>query len=198
MAKMLDTLTSKMSKLKVQNQTPTRAKEPSNLAPRNPNPFPYRRNNQQTQILQRDRNSNEYQRIRVPLQNVVMDEEHVEEQEEVEGDIHCVGDETGTSYLTQQDYEQSLMTEEAKDDLLGDGIFLAEDKNRYNLRSKSKVDQADASASPTETTVPVKQKDHSSENQPTKPSKEKALAPPKKIVVPISQPTPKSQPPVEQ
>ena len=130
---MLDTLTSEMSKLKVQNQTPIRTKEPGNLAPRNPNTFQYRRNNPQTQILQRDRNSNEDQRIRVPLQNVVMDEEHVKEQEEVEGDIHCVGDETGTSYLTQQDYEQSLMTEEAKDDLLGDGIFTAEDKNRYNL-----------------------------------------------------------------
>jgi hypothetical protein len=74
MAKMLDTLTSEMSKLKVQNQTPIRTKEPSNLAPRNPNTFQYRRNNPQTQILQRDRNSNEDQRIRVPLQNVVMDE----------------------------------------------------------------------------------------------------------------------------
>ena len=62
-----------------------------------------------------------------------MDEEQVEDQEEVEGDIHCVGDETGTSYLTQQDYEKSLMTEQVEDDLLGDGIFTAEDKNRYNL-----------------------------------------------------------------
>jgi hypothetical protein len=133
MAKLLDTLTSEMSKLKVQNQTPIRAKEPGNLAPRNPNAFQYRRNNPQTQILQRDRNPNEDQRIRVPLQNVVMDEENLEEKEEVEGDIHCVGDETGTSYLTQQDYEQSLMTEEAEGDILGDGIFTAEDKNRYNL-----------------------------------------------------------------
>jgi hypothetical protein len=198
MAKMLDTLTSEMSKLKVQNQTPARAKEPSNLAPRNPNAFPYRRNNPQTQILQRDRNSNEDQRIRVPLQNVVMDEEHVEEQEEVEGDIHCVGDETGTSYLTQQDYEQSLMTEEAEEDLLGDGIFTAEDKNRYNLRSKSKAAQADASASPVETTAPVKQKDHSSEDQPAKSSKEKETAPPKKVVAPVSQQAPEIQPLTEQ
>ena len=106
MAKMIDTLTSEMSKLKFQNQTPAKAKEPSNPAPRNPNALPFRRNNPQTQILQRGRNSNEDQRIRVPLQNVVMDEEQVEEQEEVKGDIHCVGDETGTSYLTQQDYEQ--------------------------------------------------------------------------------------------
>jgi hypothetical protein len=59
MAKMLDNLTSKMSKLKVQNQPPAKAKESNTFAPRNPNAFPYRRNNPQTQILQRDRNSNE-------------------------------------------------------------------------------------------------------------------------------------------
>jgi hypothetical protein len=75
MAKMLDNLTSEMSKLKVQNQPPAKAKESNTFAPRNPNAFPYRRNNPQTQILQRDRNSNEDQRIKVPLQNVVMDED---------------------------------------------------------------------------------------------------------------------------
>jgi ribonuclease HI len=198
MAKMIDTLTSEMSKLKVQNQTPAKAKEPSNPAPRNPNAFPFRRNNPQTQILQRGRNSNEDQRIRVPLQNVVMDEEQVEEQEEVEGDIHCVGDETGTSYLTQQDYEQSLMTGEAEEDLLGDGIFTAEDKGRYNLRSKSKAAQADASASPAETAAPVRQKEHTSEDQPARPSREKAPASPKKVAAPVSQQAPEIQPLTEQ
>jgi ribonuclease HI len=198
MAKMLDTLTSEMSKLKVQNQTPIRTKESGNLAPRNPNAFQYRRNNPQTQILQRDRNPNEDQRIRVPLQNVVMDEENVDEQGEVEGDIHCVGDETGTSYLTQQDYEQSLVTEETEDDLLGDGIFTAEDKSRYNLRSKSKTAQTEASASSAETTAPVKQKDHTSEDQPAKSSKEKAPASPKKAAAPVSQPAPEVQPFFEQ
>jgi hypothetical protein len=69
MAKMLDSLTSEMSKLKVQNQQPARAKEPNAFAPRNPNAFPYRRNNPQVQILQRDRNAANDQRIRLPLQN---------------------------------------------------------------------------------------------------------------------------------
>jgi hypothetical protein len=198
MAKMLDTLTSEMSKLKFQSQTPTRTKESGNLAPRNLNSFQYRRNNPQTQILQRDRNPNEDQRIRVPLQNVVMDEENVDEQEELEGDIHCVGDETGTSYLTQQDYKQSLVTEEAEDGLLGDGIFTAEDKSRYNLRSKSKAAPTEASASPVETTTPVKQKDHTSEDQPAKSSKKKAPASPKKVAAPVSQSAPKVQPFSEQ
>jgi hypothetical protein len=64
MAKMLDNLKSEMSKLKVQNQQPARAKEPNSFAPRNPNDFPYKRNNPQVQILQRDRNATDDQRIR--------------------------------------------------------------------------------------------------------------------------------------
>jgi hypothetical protein len=46
MAKMLDNLTSEMSKLKIQSQQPARIKEPNDFVPRNPNAFPYRRNNQ--------------------------------------------------------------------------------------------------------------------------------------------------------
>jgi hypothetical protein len=45
MAKMLDSLNSEMSKLIIQSQQPTRSKEPNAYAPRNPNAFPYRRNN---------------------------------------------------------------------------------------------------------------------------------------------------------
>jgi hypothetical protein len=48
MAKILDILTSEISKLKVQNQPPARAKEPNAFPPRNPNSFSYRRNNPQT------------------------------------------------------------------------------------------------------------------------------------------------------
>ena len=157
-----------------------------------------------------------------------MDEDNGEDQEDGEGNIHCVGEETGKSFLTQQDYEESLMIQQTEDDLLGDGIFTAEDKNRYNLRSKSNAAQADASVPPTEIVahvnqkahtsedqpaksskekasappkkiaVPVNQKTHTSEDQPANPSKEKASAPPKKIVVPVSQQTPENQPPVEQ
>jgi hypothetical protein len=47
MAKMLDSLTSEMSKLKFQSQQLARSKEPNTYAPRNPNAFPYRRNYQQ-------------------------------------------------------------------------------------------------------------------------------------------------------
>jgi hypothetical protein len=161
MAKMLESLTSEISKLKIENKHPVKGKGTYDSAGRNPNQNPnnFRRNNQPTQILQREKNSNEDQRVKVPLQNVVMDEDNGEDQEDGEGDIHCVGEETEKSYLTQQYYEESLMTQQTEDDLLGDGIFTAEDKNRYNLRSKSNAAQQDTSAPPEKTAAPVKKKD---------------------------------------
>jgi hypothetical protein len=121
-----------------------------------------------------------------------MDEDNGEDQEDGEGDIHCVGEETGKSYLTQHDYEESLMTEQTEDDILGDGIFTTDDKNRYNLRSKSNTAQQDAPASPEKSTAPVKKKDKTSEDQQANPSKVKASAPPKKTVAPVKHQTPES------
>ena len=72
---MLDSLTSEMSKFRDQGQQPVRSKVPNDFFPRNPNTFPDRRNNPQAQILQRDRNPTEEQRIRAPFQNVVLEEE---------------------------------------------------------------------------------------------------------------------------
>ena len=75
MAKMLDNLTTEMSRLKDRGKIPVRGKGPNDFAPRNPNFVPYRRNNPPAQILQRDRNQAEDQRIRAPFQNVVLEEE---------------------------------------------------------------------------------------------------------------------------
>jgi hypothetical protein len=83
------------------------------------------------------------------------------------------------------------MTEQAEDDLLGDGIFTTEDKNRYNLRSKSNVAEQDAPASPKKTAAPVKKKDQTSEDQQENPSKVKASAPPKKTAAPVKHQTQK-------
>jgi len=62
--------------------------------------------------LQREKNPTEDQRIKVPLQNVVMDKDEGEYQEGGEDNIQCVGEETCKSYLTQHDYEESLTTEQ--------------------------------------------------------------------------------------
>jgi hypothetical protein len=76
------------------------------------------------------------------------------------------------------------MTKQTEDNLIDDGIFTTEDKNRYNLRSKSDTAQQDAPASSEKSTTPVKQKDQTSENQQTNPSKVKTSTPPKKTATP--------------
>ena len=75
MAKMLDSLTTEMSRLKDRGKIPVRGKGPNDFANRNPNFVPYRRNNPPAQILQRDRNQVEDRGIRAPFQNVVLEEE---------------------------------------------------------------------------------------------------------------------------
>ena len=50
--KMIESLASKISKLKVE-QHPRKGRVPNTFAPRNPNPNPYRRTNAQLQILQK-------------------------------------------------------------------------------------------------------------------------------------------------
>ena len=73
MAKMLDNLIVEMSKLKDQGHLLVRGKGPSDFPPRNPNFVPYRRGNPLVHILKRERNKGEYQRIRDPFQNVVLE-----------------------------------------------------------------------------------------------------------------------------
>ena len=75
MAKMLDSLIAEMSRLKDRGKIPMRGKGPNYFAPRNPNIVPYRINNSPAQILQRDRNQAEDQRIIAPFQNAVLEEE---------------------------------------------------------------------------------------------------------------------------
>ena len=54
------------------------------------------------QILRRERNQGEDQRIRDPFQNVVLEEEQefIEEEGEAEEHIHCMEDEVDYSFLT--------------------------------------------------------------------------------------------------
>jgi hypothetical protein len=96
MAKMLESLTSEISKLKIENKQPSKGRTTYDYENKNPNQNPnnFRRNNQPMQILQRERNSSEDHRIKASLQNVVMDEDEGDYQEYGEDNIHCVGEET--------------------------------------------------------------------------------------------------------
>ena len=91
-----------MSKLKDQGLLQVRGKGTTEFDPRNPNAVPYRRGNPLFQILRRERNQGEDQRIRAPFQNVVLEEEpeFIEEEGEAEDNIHCMEDEVDYSFLT--------------------------------------------------------------------------------------------------
>ena len=70
----------------------------------------FRTPNNAPQILPRDLGNRERddQRVQTPLQNnLVVDEEG--EEEEVDHEIHCLGDTSPSPHLTQSTYEQSLM-----------------------------------------------------------------------------------------
>ena len=113
MTKLLDNLTTEMSKLKDQGHLPIRGKGPSDFTPRNLNCVPYRIGNPPVHILRRERNQGEYQRIRAPFQNVVLEEESefIEEEREAKDNIHCMEDEVDYSFLKQAEYEQDLIDE---------------------------------------------------------------------------------------
>ena len=95
----------------------------------------------------------------------MMDEDEGDYQEYGEDNINYVGDDTGKSYLTQHDYEEALMIEHIDEISVDNGLFQMEEKNIYNLRSKSNTAQQNAPASPKKIVSPVKQKDKILENQ---------------------------------
>jgi hypothetical protein len=158
MAKMLDSLTLKISKLKIQCQHPVRSKEPNAYAPRNPNTFPYRSNNQQVQILQRDKNEADDQRIRAS-QNEILEEEQELSHDEVEeeDDINFFGDENDSSFLTQTDYEEAQMDEKIYDASIEEYFYQTVDQPSYNLRSKTVAPKKKKDVAAKQPTTPVKQ-----------------------------------------
>jgi hypothetical protein len=141
-AKMLESLTSEISKLKIENKQPVKGRGTYDYTNRNSNHNPnnFRRNNQQVQILQRERNPIEDQKIKAPLQNVVMEEYDEDECSKAQEDhIHYVKEELEKSFLTQNDYEEVLTNEQINEISHDNGVFQADEKNRYNLISKSTI-----------------------------------------------------------
>jgi hypothetical protein len=73
--------------------------------------------------------------------NLVADEE--EEEVEVDPEIHCLGDTSPSSHLTQSSYEKYLMDIQINE-YLSKGEKSKENPSRYNLRSKKNVEKIDA------------------------------------------------------
>lgn len=127
---MIKSLSAKISKLEVeQNSGKTRL--PGTFAPRNPNPF--RRTSEQLQIIQRGKETNEDQRVKVPFQNVVMEEEHIEDEDE----ILCMEDKGSDAFLTLAAYEESLLQEKDSQRWDREAVLQTGEQQRYNLRSNA-------------------------------------------------------------
>lgn len=130
MTRMIESLSAKISKLEVeQNSGKTRL--PGTFAPRNPNPFT--RTNEQLQIIQRGKETNEDQRVKAPFQNVVMEEEQIEDKDE----IHCMEDKGSDTFLTLAAYEESLLPEQDSQRWDREVVLQIGEKKRYNLRSNA-------------------------------------------------------------
>jgi hypothetical protein len=101
----------------------------------------FRRPNNTPQIIQRDQRNRDRddQKIQTPLQNNLVTDEEGEE-EEVDPEIHCLGDTSSFPHLTQSAYEESLMDNQLNE--LSKGEKTSSSPNKYNLRSKKKEGKA--------------------------------------------------------
>jgi hypothetical protein len=102
----------------------------------------FRRPNNSPHILPREpRNKDrDDQKIQTPLQNnLIVDEEG--EEEELDPEIHCLGDTSPFPHLTQSAYEESLMDSQINE--LSKGEKTNSSPNKYNLRYKKKEGKYD-------------------------------------------------------
>jgi hypothetical protein len=107
------------------------------------------------QILPREPTSRDRdgQKLQTPLQNnVVVDEER--EEEELDPEIHCLGDTSPFPHLTQSIYEEFLM--DGKINELRKGEMTNGSSNKYNLRSRKKEVNYDISYHPSRAEKPTK------------------------------------------
>jgi hypothetical protein len=159
LTKLVKSLSTEIEKLKLEGKQTYRNTQNTD------NRGNFRRPNNAPQILPRDPRNRERddQKVQTPLQNnLVADEEG--EEEEVDPEIHCLGDTSPSPHLTQSAYEKSLMDIQINE--LSKGEKAKESPNRYNLRSKKNEEKTDASNQPAQkensakaVTVSSKEKD---------------------------------------
>jgi hypothetical protein len=103
-------------------------------------------------------------KIQTPLQkNLVVDDG--EEEEDLDPEIHCLGDTSSSPHLTQLAYKESLMDNQLNK--LSKGGKANDNPNRYNLRSKNKGEKHDVPNWPTKVENPTKEVENSSKEKKT-------------------------------
>jgi ribonuclease HI len=149
LTKLVKSLSAEMEKLKFEGRQSYR--NPQNVDNRGN----FRRPNNSPQIIQRDQRNRDRddKKIQAPLQNNLVTDEEGEE-EDVDPEIHCLGDTSSSPHLTQSAYEEALMGSQLNE--LSKGERTSGNPNRYNLRSKKKEGKPDIPDQPTRTENPVK------------------------------------------
>jgi hypothetical protein len=151
MDKMLKTLTSELARLKLEAKQPNRpVQEGGNM---NPNQF--RRPHNAPHIMQRERRNHEDQRIFPPFQNNAVEDTEESDDVEENSTANLDGTELPTSHLTQQEYEDSLISNQFDDQ--EEEIFQNEPQKKYNLRSKQSGSKPNAQTQIKKTNTPAKQ-----------------------------------------
>jgi hypothetical protein len=107
------------------------------------------------QIIQRDQRNRDRddKKIQTPLQNNLVTDED-EEEEDIDPEIHFLGDTSSSPHLTQSAYEEALMSDQMNE--LRKGEKTSSDPNRYNLRSKKKEANPDVPEQPARAEKPAK------------------------------------------
>jgi len=101
---------------------------------------------------QRDRDKDD-PKIQTSLQtNLIVDEEG--EEEELDPEIHCLGDTSPFPHLTQSAYEESLLGNQINE--MSKGEKATSSPNKYNLRSKNKEEKSDIPNHPSKEDKPAK------------------------------------------
>jgi ribonuclease HI/uncharacterized small protein (DUF1192 family) len=95
----------------------------------------------------------EDQRIQAPFQNNFMTKEEERETDELDPEIHCLGDTPPFPHLTQAAYEESLMDSQLNE--LSKGDKASGGQGRYNLRSDKKTTTPDIPEQSTRTEKPA-------------------------------------------
>jgi hypothetical protein len=129
--KLLKSLSTRMEKVKLEGKKSYRNSQNTE----NRGSFKIRTN--APQIIQRDHRNwdRDDQKIQTSLQNNMVTDEY-EEEEDIDPEIHFLGDTSSSPHLTQYAYEEALVCNQLNE--LRKGEKTSIDSNRYNLRSKKK------------------------------------------------------------
>jgi hypothetical protein len=89
-----------------------------------------------------------------PLSKIILVTDEEGEEEEIDPEIHCLGDTSPFPHLTQSAYKESLMDNQINE--LSKGDKTNSNPNKYNLRSKKKEGKSDIPDQPPRADKPAK------------------------------------------